>query len=382
MSIRSPISNLSLQFVPAFFRNRDDERAAPFSEQGNIRSSSAPAGCHTLELALLVLHAKATGQRHFSDRNDLPAAGYVVRRVDEPGPDHFAHQVCGRLSGAEIRLRWPTRDTTVDYLQVLRAVERDRRSVPDHHHQIPLALEAWRSVSIYVLQDPDHPDGGGRVDGAPVGFVVEADVAAYDRRPEDLACLGHPLYTLGELEVAVRLLRAAEVEAVGNGDRLRPYTREVPVGFGDRCGPAAPRVEIAVAASAVRSSSEAEVRALYPHHRSISAGQDHGIRADLVVVLGEDGTARAEVRMPQHLQEHGVVIFRLEKLVQVEFRYFVQVSRSHHVALVDGSVGQVFCGDGAGYLPMVDHAQVAVAEGPAADSPAPAVPLLGPQNLH
>src|SRR5215208_3896318 len=105
---------------------------------------------------------------------------------------------------------------------------------------------------IYVLEDPDHPDRGSRVDGATVGLVVEADVAAYDRRPKHFARLGHSPYALGELVVAVRLLRAAEVEAVGDGDGFCPYAREVPVSFGDRRGPAAPGVEIAVAAPAVR----------------------------------------------------------------------------------------------------------------------------------
>src|SRR5918993_3099190 len=371
----------NLHFIPAFFRDRNDERAAPFSEQGNISSTSVSAGCHTFELALFVRGAKATGQRHLSDRNDLPATGYVVRRVEEPGTDHPAHQVCGLLSGAEVRPRRPTRDATVDYVQVLRAVERDRRSASDDHHQIPFALEAGRSVPIYIRQDPYHPDGGGREDGAPVGLVVEADVAAYDWRPEDLARLGHPLDTLGELVVAVGLLRAAEVEAVGDGDRLRPYTRKVPVGFGDRCGPAAPRVEVAVAAPAVRGGGEAAFRALYPHYRSVSAGQDHAVRAYLVVVLGEDGTPRLEVRMPQHLQEHGVVIFGLGKLVQVEFRYFVQVSRAHHVAFVDRSVGEVFGGDGAGYLSVLDHAQVAVVGDASYECSDELVAFRDPQNL-
>ena len=61
-----------LHFIPAFFSDRDDEGAAPFSEQGNI--SSASAGCHMFELAFLVLYAKAPGQRHLCDRNDLPTS--------------------------------------------------------------------------------------------------------------------------------------------------------------------------------------------------------------------------------------------------------------------------------------------------------------------
>src|SRR5918993_821127 len=118
---------------------------------------------------------------------------------------------------------------------------------------------------LYILQNPDHTHGGGGVDCAPVGLVVEADVAAYDRRPEDLARLGHPLDALGELVVAVGFLRAAEVEAVGNGNGLRPHAREVEVGFGDRCGPAASRIEAAVAAPPLRGGGGTAVPILFPH---------------------------------------------------------------------------------------------------------------------
>src|SRR3712207_7047602 len=36
-----------------------------------------------------------------------------------------------------------------------------------------------------------------------------------------------------------------------------------------------------------------------PHYGGVGSGQDHGIRADLMVVLGEDGAPRAQVRMTE-----------------------------------------------------------------------------------
>ena len=224
-------------------------------------------------------------------------------------------------------------------------------------------------MPFHVLHHPDHPDCGGRVDGATVGFVKEADVAADDRRSEDFAGLGHPLDALGELVVAVRLLGAAEVEAIGDGDGLGPDAREVPVRLRDRRGPASSRVEKAVAAPAIGGNGEAQLRALDPHDRRVGAGQDDGVRADLVVILGEDRSPRTQVRMPEHPQKHGVVIIRLGNIVHVQIPYLVEVLWTDDVALVDGGVGEVFGGDGADYFSVVDHAQVAVVRDAADDGP-------------
>src|SRR5215210_4143151 len=269
----------------------------------------------------------------------------------------------------------------MDRIEVLRTSERGTPPFADGDHPISLALEARSCVSAYVLEVPDHPDGRGRVDRAPVGLVIQADVAAYDRRPEDLARLGHTLDALGELIITVRLLRAAEVEAVCDGYRLRPYAREVPVGFGDRGGPATPRIEVAVASPAVCSSGEAEVGALYAHHGGVRTRQDHGIRADLVVVLGEDRTPRAEVRMTEHLKQDGVVVLWLGELVQIQLRYVVEVAWTHHFALVDGGVGEVFGWDGTDHLPIVDDAQVAVIGDASDDRPDELVAFGEQQDL-
>src|SRR5215211_7361108 len=115
---------------------------------------------------------------------------------------------------------------------------------------------------IHVPHNTDHPDGGGRIDGAAIRLVIQTDVAAYDRRAERFAGFGHPLDALGELVVAVRLLGTTEVQAIRYGHGLRTDAREIPVRFGDRGGPAASGIEVAVSTLAVCGGGEAEIRAL------------------------------------------------------------------------------------------------------------------------
>src|SRR5918997_472965 len=80
--------------------------------------------------------------------------------------------------------------------------------------------ERSRATS-HVLEYPDHPDRRRRVDGSPLGLVVQAHVPANDRSSQSLARLGHALDAGEELVVGVGLLRAAEVQAVRYGYRLR-----------------------------------------------------------------------------------------------------------------------------------------------------------------
>ena len=66
------------------------------------------------------------------------------------------------------------------------------------------------------------PDRRGRVDGARGALVVEGDVAAGDRRAERATGVGDAAAGLAELEEHLRLLRVAEVEAVGDAEGPAP----------------------------------------------------------------------------------------------------------------------------------------------------------------
>ena len=64
-------------------------------------------------------------------------------------------------------------------------------------------------------------------------FVVEADVAAGDGRAERAAGLGHAFDRFAELEEILRLVRVAEIEVVGDGERHGAGAGEVARSFGD-----------------------------------------------------------------------------------------------------------------------------------------------------
>ena len=73
------------KFMPAFFRDCDDERATLLPKQGNISPSSVMAGLHAPGRVLLVLDSQTASQRHLGDSDDLAAAGDVMHRIHKPG---------------------------------------------------------------------------------------------------------------------------------------------------------------------------------------------------------------------------------------------------------------------------------------------------------
>ena len=78
-----------------------------------------------------------------------------------------------------------------------------------------------------VRQLADQADDRRRVDRAAVGLVVERDVAADNRHAELLARIGKSPGRAVKLPGDRRLLGIAEVEAVGEAERLGPDAGEV-----------------------------------------------------------------------------------------------------------------------------------------------------------
>ena len=164
-------------------------------------------------------------------------------------------------------------------------------------------LTPARRRGAYVLEQADAADDGRRVDRAPVGLVVERDVAGDDRHPQRLARLGHPLDRLDELPGDRALLRVAEVEAVGEAERLGAGAGDVPRRLEHGQLAARARVEPAHPAGAVERQREAAVARLQPQHGRIDSGPPHRARADEVVVALVDRGAAAEVLGAEQLDE-------------------------------------------------------------------------------
>ena len=149
---------------------------------------------------------------------------------------------------------------------------------------------------------PTQPTTGRRVDRAPVGLVVERDVARDDRDPQRLARFRHPLDRLDELPRDRALLRVAEVEAVGQADRLGAGAGDVPRRLEHRQPAAGARVETPHPAGAVERDGETAVTRPQPQHGGVEPGPPDGARADEVVVAPVDVCAAADVVAAEQLE--------------------------------------------------------------------------------
>ena len=100
---------------------------------------------------------------------------------------------------------------------VLGAVERELRLAGEVDR---VALAPCARHRAHVGDEADAADDRRGVDRAAVRLVVERDVARDDRDAERLARGRHALDRLGQLPGDLRLLGVAEVEAVGDRERL------------------------------------------------------------------------------------------------------------------------------------------------------------------
>ena len=114
---------------------------------------------------------------------------------------------------------------------------------------------------------PTMPDDRGRVDRALGALVVERDVAAHDRHAQRQAGVAQALDRALELPGDVRLLGVAEVEAVGQAERLGAHAGEVARALEHRLGGA--RVGVAGHAPAVAVDRDRD-RARVPPSRPAS----------------------------------------------------------------------------------------------------------------
>ena len=152
-----------------------------------------------------------------------------------------------------------------------------------------------------VGHEADAADDRRRVDRPAVGVVVERDVPRDDRDAERLAGERHPLDRLGELPADLRLLGVAEVEAVGEAERLAADARDVAGGLEHGELAAEARVERAEPALAVERERQAAPVGTKPEDGGVETGPAHRARLDeLVVAPGHEGP-RAQLRRAEQL---------------------------------------------------------------------------------
>src|SRR5690606_19284404 len=162
----------------------------------------------------------------------------------------------GRL-GLQVHQGRETAQVAVDHVRPFRAAEllaglaeqRERGAVGGERHV--------RAAADVVVDAEDAHDGG-RVDRRVARLVVEADVAAGDRDAEVVAGVRQALDRAGELPHDARVLRGAEVEAVGDGQGPRARGGDVAVRLGQRQLRARVRVQPGVPAVPVEGQRDAQ----------------------------------------------------------------------------------------------------------------------------
>src|SRR5438270_13657968 len=106
----------------------------------------------------------------------------------------------------------------------------------DQDELLAFRLERDGRAVLPVLEQSDAADCRRGEDGEAasvftLGLVVERDVAAHDGEVERAAGFGHAGDAADELAHDLGPLRVAEVEAVGDRQRLRADRAKVPIGF-------------------------------------------------------------------------------------------------------------------------------------------------------
>ena len=143
---------------------------------------------------------------------------------------------------------------------------------------------------------------------APLGLVVERDVAGDDRRPQSRARLGHAVNDLGESPHHFRTFGRGEVQTVRNRKGSRADAHDVARRLGDYEARAFARVKRAVTTVAVQTHRERAPRLLDAHDRRVRARKHCRVRPNHVVVLLKDPLLRRDVRRGQQTRERVVEV--------------------------------------------------------------------------
>ena len=164
--------------------------------------------------------------------------------------------------------------------------------------RVALVLEARGRGRGRIGQRAHHPHHRRRVDRPVAGLVVERHVAAHHRNAERLQRVGHPGHRALELPRHVGLLRVAEVQAVGEAERLGADAGEVGRALEHRLDRAPVGVARHAAAVAVDRHGDGALRPVVGEleHRGVGLlGAAHRARLHHRVVLLEQRPARADV---------------------------------------------------------------------------------------
>src|SRR5665647_1722941 len=287
-------------------RARSGRPAAPATAAAEPRSTSAPSQRPS---RLRGAAGSAAGDAAFGQRYGETALGAVVSAPQQArlyGRAKLALQLDLEL---QVEVGHAALDLAVGDFLILASVHPAGLGA-EHHDHVAVVLEGVVDVDADVVVHAQHADHRRGVDGLAEALVVEAHVAAHDRRVERLAGLGDALDGLLELPVDLALLRVAEVEAVGDRHRQGAGADQVAGRLGDRRLGASIRIEVAVAAVAVVAEGDAALRVLDAQHGGVGAGDLHGVGLHDVVVLLPGPALARDVGSGEELRERRAQVLR------------------------------------------------------------------------
>ena len=261
-----------------------------------------------------------------------------MRRLQSPGADAVPDGLLHCSLAREIEGRRHARDFAVHGLEVLAPAQVALAQATDDGDAIARGQEAAARILRAVVHQADHPDHRRREHRLAFGLVVERDVARHHRRLQGRAGVRDPQARLLELPHDLRALRVAEVQAVGDRERLASDARDVARRFRHGVRRAETRIEVAPAGVAPDGNRHSAVAlAGEPHHRCIAlAGPDGGPDADHVIVLAVHPLLGSHGWGGEHRLQRGHQVSRLRHFPQL--LHFVLPGRPPARSIVRGSI--------------------------------------------
>ena len=252
--------------------------------------------------------------QHSASATATPPSATSWRRPQGARADALAHGGVQRPQRPEVRGRQRALERVAAQLGQLGADLGGRPRSAEQRDRVALDREPEPPGPRRVGQLADHADHRRRVDRALAALVVQGHVAAHHRDRERPAGVAQPGHRARELPCDVGLLRVAEVQAVGEPERLGADAGEVGRALEHRLDRAVVRVDRHAAAVAVDRHRDRAAGLEHQHGGVGLLGAAHGARADHAVVLLERPPARRQVGAAEQGEQRAG---RVEPLVEL-----------------------------------------------------------------
>ena len=194
--------------------------------------------------------------------------------------------------------------------------------------QVAFFLEIEGNALVHAVQDTHHTDGWRRIHRAFGRLVIETYVTAGNGSIEFAAGFAHALHGVYKLVIYFRVVRVAEVQAVGDGYRFAAGANNVAGCFRHSDLAAFMGVGKYVPAVTVGRHSQCLLCWLYQYNSRIAGSVGAGVSgAYHAVVLLIDPPFGCDVRQSHHSFRYKLRVIRIRDVLDIERLYLSEVSR-------------------------------------------------------